>query len=514
MRLNEPVTQREYAFDPNATLMSTTDLQGRILFANAAFVEASGFSRQELQGQPHNLVRHPDMPAQAFADMWRTLQSGQPWTAVVKNRRCNGDHYWVRANATPVHRGGQLAGYLSVRTSPSRTEVEAAERLYRRFRDGQAQGLDFHKGALVHTGWLAWRSTLKTLGIAWRVRLPVLGLGLTAGGLLATTLPLGLPLWASLGALAAVTLGAGLWLEAQIVKPIRAVAAQAQRVACGETDALQMDRVDELGMTLRAVNQLGLTFRWIIDDVASQVDGVRVASDEIAHGNDDLSVRTEQTSARLQESASSMEQISSIVSTNAEASRRATDLAGNATHAAGVGGESVHRLENTMQRIAEAGQRIGEIIGVIDGIAFQTNILALNAAVEAARAGEQGRGFAVVAGEVRNLAQRSATAAREIKALIHDSAERVGDGVREVSDAKRTIDGVVAQVLRVNELISEIGHATAEQSTGISQVNEAVSAIDHSTQENAALVEQSAAAAASLRLQASELASAVGVFSR
>jgi aerotaxis receptor len=514
MRLNEPVTQREHTFDPNSTLMSTTDLKGRIIFANAAFVEASGFSREELLGQPHNLVRHPDMPAEAFADMWSTLQSGHSWTAVVKNRRQNGDHYWVRANVTPVLRNGQPAGYLSVRTSPTRAEVESAERLYQRFREGRARGLAFHKGTIVHTGWRAWTSLHKTLGLAARVRLPVLGLGLMAGGACAATVDPGLPLWSGLAGIAAATAGAWAWLETQVVKPLKTLATHAQLVASGQTDALQMDRVDELGLALRAVNQLGLTFRWIVDDVASQVDGVRVASEEIARGNDDLSERTEQTSARLQESASSMEQMSSIVSTNADASRRATDLAGDATEAAGVGGRSVHRLEHTMQRIAQEGQRIGEIIGVIDGIAFQTNILALNAAVEAARAGEQGRGFAVVAGEVRTLAQRSANAAREIKTLIGASAERIDEGVREVGEAKRTIDDMVGQVNRVNALIAEISHATAEQSTGISQVNEAVSAIDHSTQENAALVEQSAAAAASLRHQASELASAVGVFSR
>ncbi|MGD7314726.1 PAS domain-containing protein, partial [Ralstonia pseudosolanacearum] len=171
MRVNEPVTQREYDFPDNATLMSTTDTQSYIAYANAAFVDVSGFSREEIEGQPHNIVRHPDMPPEAFADMWATLKGGEPWSALVKNRRKNGDHYWVRANATPVVRNGRPAGYMSVRTKPTRDEVAAAEALYRDFRAGRAGSRTFHKGLIVRTGLMAWRSVFQVMPVRWRIRL-------------------------------------------------------------------------------------------------------------------------------------------------------------------------------------------------------------------------------------------------------------------------------------------------------------------------------------------------------
>ena len=165
MRNNQPVTQREFDFPDNATLMSTTDTQSHITYANAAFIAVSGFSAEELKGQPHNLVRHPDMPAEAFADMWATLKGGEPWTGLVKNRRKNGDHYWVRANATPVVRAGQVAGYMSVRTKATRDEIAAAEGLYREFSDGKASNRKFHKGLIVRTGVAGWASTLQTMPV-------------------------------------------------------------------------------------------------------------------------------------------------------------------------------------------------------------------------------------------------------------------------------------------------------------------------------------------------------------
>jgi aerotaxis receptor len=176
MRLNEPVTHREFAFPDDATLMSTTDTQSHITYANAAFIEVSGYSRDEIHNQPHNIVRHPDMPAEAFADMWATLKGGEPWTALVKNRRKNGDHYWVRANATPVVRDGKQAGYLSVRTKPSRDEIAAAEALYRDFREGKAGNRRFHKGLIVRTGLMGWTARLKTLSVRWRIRATLIAL--------------------------------------------------------------------------------------------------------------------------------------------------------------------------------------------------------------------------------------------------------------------------------------------------------------------------------------------------
>ena len=513
MRNNQPITQREYEFHADATLMSTTDTQSHITYANAAFIAVSGFERDEILGQPHNMVRHPDMPTQAFADMWATLKAGRSWTALVKNRRKTGDHYWVRANATPIVRGGRVTGYMSVRTKPSRAEIDGAESLYREFREGRAGNRRFHQGLIVRTGVLAWTSWLQVMPVRWRLRLGVMGMaGLAVAGAAITGVA-----GAALAGFAAgaTVLGAlaSLFLEAQISRPLEQVLRQALSVAAGQPgENVQFNRVDEIGMILRAVNQSGLNLRSLVDDVSEQAGGVQTASSEIAQGNGDLSARTEQTASNLQETAASMEQMNSTVKNNADTARQAAQLASSASESAATGGAVVGQVVGTMEEITTASKRIADIIGVIDGIAFQTNILALNAAVEAARAGEQGRGFAVVAGEVRSLAQRSAEAAKEIKGLIGASVEKVESGARQVDEAGRAMGEIVEQVKRVNDLIGEISNATMEQSSGIGQVNIAVSQLDQMTQQNAALVEQSAAAAESLKGQASRLAESVGVF--
>jgi aerotaxis receptor len=513
MRKNLPVTQRQYDFPADATLMSTTDTKSRVTYANAAFVEASGFQPEELLGQPHNIVRHPDMPPEAFGDLWRTLQGGESWTGLVKNRRKDGDHYWVRANATPVMRNGKPVAYMSVRTRPSAEEIAGAERLYADMREGRAAHLRLHKGVLLRTGVMAWTTLLKTLPARWRIRLPVLVLTAAA---IASALMSAASLTAAAGWVAgfvAVSLLAMWFLEVQIVGPLEALARQACRVASGDTrDSLQLDRVDEIGMALRSLNQLGLMFRWVIDDVAAQVVTVQSSSGDILTGNNEISARTEQASASLQETAASMEQMSATVRSNADAARQAEDLAAGASVAAAQGGQVVRNVNETMVGITASSKRIGDIIGVIDGIAFQTNILALNAAVEAARAGEQGRGFAVVASEVRSLAQSSASAAKEIKQLIGESVERVEAGGRQVDEAGRAMQDIVDQVTRVSALISTIGNATREQAAGISQVSQAVSELDRTTQQNAALVQRSAGASDSLEKQATQLVQAVAVF--
>ncbi|MGN6140525.1 MAG: methyl-accepting chemotaxis protein [Ralstonia sp.] len=513
MRVNEPVTQREYEFPDNATLMSTTDTQSYIAYANAAFVEVSGFSREEIEGQPHNIVRHPDMPTEAFADMWATLKAGQPWTALVKNRRKNGDHYWVRANATPVVRNGRVSGYMSVRTKPTREEIAAAEALYKDFRTGQAGSRKFHKGLIVRTGLMAWRSVFQLMPVRWRIRLTFLTL---LPALLAVAWAFGLS-GAALGGFAGallVALALASWaLKVQIATPLEKLQELALSVASGESRKVAIaDRVDEIGMTLRTVSQLGLMFRWLIDDVAEQVVNVQSASQEIAEGNGNINTRTEQAAASLEETSSSMTQMTATVASNAETAGQANMLSGAATQAAVNGGRAMEQVVATMSAITQSAKQIADIIGVIDSIAFQTNILALNAAVEAARAGEQGRGFAVVAGEVRALAQRSAGAAKEIKELIGTSVDKVESGARLVDDAGKTMDDIVEQVKKVSAMIADISLATAQQTDGITQVSQAVNHLDQVTQENATLVGQSAAAAEGLRIQATRLVEAVNVF--
>ena len=304
------------------------------------------------------------------------------------------------------------------------------------------------------------------------------------------------------------------WVVVQrIRRSLGAVSAVAQRIGEGDLSlSIEVQGRGEVAEMMRAMQGMQTSLVRIVGDVRHSSDSIATGSSEIAMGNADLSQRTEEQASNLEETAASMEEITSTVKNNADTARKAATLAGTASQAAVKGGEVVGQVVTTMQDISAASRKITDIISVIDGIAFQTNILALNAAVEAARAGEQGRGFAVVASEVRSLAQRSAEAAKEIKTLIGASVEKVENGTQLVSNAGQSMEDIVAQVQRVSDLIGEISSATGEQTIGISQVGEAVMQLDQVTQQNAALVEQSAAAADSLKHQAARLAEIVSVF--
>ncbi len=315
--------------------------------------------------------------------------------------------------------------------------------------------------------------------------------------------------------LVAALVGAALavLITRSVTSPINQAVQIAGTVADGDLRTrIRVDRKDEAGQLLAALQRMNDSLVNIVSSVRGNADSVATASGQIAQGNADLSQRTEEQASNLQQTAASMEQLTATVNQNTDTARQAAQMANTASTVAVQGSEVVSRVVSTMDEISASSRKISDIIGVIDGIAFQTNILALNAAVEAARAGEQGRGFAVVAGEVRALASRSAEAAREIKTLIHASVERVDAGSQQVNDAGRTMQEVVNQVRRVSDMLSEISAASSEQSKGIGQIGDAVAQLDQVTQQNAALVEESAAAADSLQQQASELANTVAVF--
>lgn len=520
MRTNLPVTQRETPFPVGATLVSTTDLKGRITYCNDAFVQVSGYSQEDLLGQPHNLVRHPDMPAEAFRDMWATLQQGSPWTGLVKNRSKNGDHYYVVANVTPIMDNDQPVGYLSVRTEPQRDQIKTCEALYATMRAEQQAGVLVHRlqhGAVLHHGWGSRLVRMFKPSVNARISiLTVLagGTGVIAGALTAGTLSAASPLYLA-GAMA-LAFGAALLVAWRIctltTQPLQKLLVFANGMAAGDlTRELRGGESGTLGRLDRALNQLNVNIRSIVGDARTGVIRMGGATATIAAGNLELSARNESQAASLEETAATMRQMAGIVQQTAEAARQASALAANATQITERSSEAVQAVTRTMCEISDSSKRIGEIIQMIDGIAFQTNILALNAAVEAARAGVQGRGFAVVATEVRSLAGRSAAAASEIKQLIQGSAQHIEMGTRLTENARGTMDEAVETSRRVCAHIAEIHGAVEEQSAGIVQINAALNHIEGLTQENNTLVRALADSSLALDSQSHAVAEAMRV---
>ncbi len=523
MRVNLPVTNNEYPINDGDLILSVTDTKGRITYVNQTFIEVSGFEREELIGKAHNIVRHPDMPPEGFEDLWKTLQSGKPWTGLVKNRRKNGDFYWVVANATPIRQNGMTTGYLSVRTKPSRQLIENVEPIYRQFLEGKAKNLKIEDGSVVRTDFLGRIGTVFQMTFGKRIALYLSIPGIVLSSVIFAC-------WSVLqhpesafwsGNLIALFSAAGIvslctaWylIKNETLKPLHDSVEMANSLASGDLCIKTSNRyIGDFGQLIKALGQLAINLRTTVSDVQSSASVVFRASSEIADGNLDLSRRTEEQAASLEETASSMEELTSTVSQNTENSVQASRLSSEATEIASKGGQMMGGVKTTMSSINESSQKIGSIIGVIDSIAFQTNILALNAAVEAARAGEQGKGFAVVANEVRNLAQKSATAAKEIKSLIDDSTIKVQAGANLVNETGRIMDEIVTSIRKVAEIMSEISSASREQNSGIDQVNQAVIQLDNVTQQNAALVEEAAASAESLEVQAKDLLGAISIF--
>ncbi len=493
--------------------MSITDVDSHIQYCNAKFIEVSGFNHDELMRQPHNLVRHPDMPPAAFADMWKTLKGGDSWTGLVKNRRKNGDHYWVRANATPVKRDGTVVGYASVRTTAKPAEITATAKLYNKWSHGRAKGLGLKKGIIVRRGLLAWMSLFQVMPVFWRL---ILGISAQATTALLAAWLLGvqpdilinLALFLLVG-----TLATGIFLHRQVSKPLTNILIQAKQVAAGNImDSDPVKRSDEIGMLERAINQAGLNLRSLVEDVGEQVTGITLSTHELSQGASDLSQRTEHTSSSLQRTAAAVLQTSQSLEQNAGSAQEVASLSTDASNMAREGCDIVAEVITTMSSIQMASEKISDIIGLIDDIAFQTNILALNAAVEAARAGEQGRSFAVVAGEVRTLAERSTEAARDIKTLINDSAERVSKGTELANHAGESMENIRSQFNKVSELIAGISGAVIEQSSAVGQVSDSINELDNMTSQNAGLVEESDNASSDLKARASRLSEAVDVY--
>ncbi|MBC3830860.1 PAS domain-containing protein [Undibacterium amnicola] len=513
MKLNMPVTQIEHHISDTDSIVSTTDLQGNITYANPYFIEVSGFTEDELIGAPQNIVRHPDMPTQAFADLWSTIQSGLPWSGVVKNRCKNGDFYWVFANVTPVIENGKAVGYVSVRTKPSVSQIQEASRLYSSINKGNPENLELKQGRAYKKTKLAQLS--EKFRLTMTQRLAINFVLLAASFLLAISSQWISTQWiAALLAICAAN-AIHLWFHFHrtITIPSKQALAASKIMAGGDLSArIDTERTDDLGQLIRMLRQLQINLNSIVGDVRKNSEHIRSATKEIATGNMDLSGRTESQASSLEETAASMEEFSSTVAQNSDNTVLANQMANEAMKIAEHGGKITGQMVNTMDEISQSSKRMIDITGLIEGIAFQTNILALNAAVEAARAGEQGRGFAVVASEVRNLAQRSAAAAKEIKELIDVTLIKIHAGSQLTSQAGSAMQEIISSNQKVSGIIGDIASASREQSQGIHQVNDAITHMDEVTQQNAALVEEAAAAAMSLELQTDTLVKALSIF--
>ncbi|WP_447044832.1 methyl-accepting chemotaxis protein [Vreelandella sp. H-I2] len=654
-----------YELADDDVLISRSDLQGRITYANQTFADVSGYPLEELMGEPHNLLRHPSMPNAIFQNLWETIETGKTWQGLIKNRRQSGEAYWMHTTIAPLLDGERVVGYTSIRRKATAGAIERAERVYAAMQEGKTRGFKLHYGAIRHTGVRGWvkrfsfssmqakligmvlasiillvlagaagvygltssAERLRTLNqtglegisdlqqIDQRVSQAIQVLepavrnprradlelletqlttmsinieqswqdftaqreteslqeGLTAqlatfvesaditlnaivdgNGFAAfeafndTVQPTSDNISATVNALveqeraAAQTLmenaeqqqqvllygqlgvlllgivlmiGISMAVLNSLIKSLNEARRVTFQIAAGNlANRVTLKRNDELGELLNSLETMRASLSGLITEVGNKVDVVTPASEHIKQQNEELASRTEQQASSLQQTASSMDQMTATVQQNTENARQANQLAMQNATTSRETGEHMQALVERMERIAASAGKMTDIISVIDGIAFQTNILALNASVEAARAGEQGRGFAVVANEVRNLAGRSADAAGEIRRLIDSAAQEISGGAQAVKEAEAAIDQVVTQVMKVSDIMEEISTASDEQSSGIAQINTAVSEMDHVTQQNASKVQTISSAAHDLTREALSLANVIAAF--
>lgn len=517
MRENQAISSHETQVPDKTYLISKTDLKGRIIYANPVFIEVSGYSHEELIGAPHNIVRHPHMPAVIFQDLWQTLQQQRSWSGLIKNRRKDGGFYWVKARVIPLIENGRVNGYASVRVRAQPKEIKEAEYLYHSIQEQGLRGFRLHEGQLQARGW---RSVLKTLlqPLNRSLRASLLRFGLLTTSL--ATLSAGLLLGsgasgtyltaglASLGVVSLATLSYGWIVTQRMMQPLHSATHIAQQIATGNLLIdlnPQHTRSQEIAQLYFYMDMMRKSLLSLARDVHHGIQASLDVSTQIEDGNRQLSNRTAAQSGSLQRTAANMEQLTMNVQQTADNARLANQLADQSLSTARRGGEVVQDMVSTMQDIHNSSERIGDIVSIIEGLAFQTNILALNAAVESARAGEAGKGFAVVAGEVRSLAQKSAQAAGEIKNLVEDSLNRMATGAHHAKRAGSTMDEIMQSVSDVTHLISEISTASSEQASGLAQINDAVSTMDSDTNDNADLARSLGVTVHELSRQAQEL---------
>lgn len=494
MRDNGSVTQREYVLEEGDVLISKTDSQSHILYANQAFIDASGFSYEELYSSPHNIVRHPDMPEVVFQDMWQDLQAGKYWSGLVKNRRKNGDHYWVRANVVPIREGNKVTGFCSIRIKPNRQEVAHAEEVYRDIRE-QGRRYEVKHGVAYR------RSVRRLIPLnvnSMRVKSvlsAIAGFGLFSSFGIAAFITLNQLAPQSSADMAFLGIGLvggsfiGAWQLFNGLRHRRFMYKTndfALQLAAGNLEAT-IPRMGkrEMDDTLGTMNFMRRSLEALIGDLNQRVTRIRPAVESISGGNDAMASRLEQQASAVQQTAASAEEISSTVAQSAENATQASNASVGNVNEVDHTSQIMAKLARAMEDITQHADNMAGIVSTIDTIAFQTNILALNASVEAARAGEHGRGFAVVAEEVRKLASQSAEAAKQVQSLIDEARKSIHGGQAQAHEATDAMEKIRSASHRVNDLMGEITAATHEQSQGIRQISRAINDIDHSTQSSA-----------------------------
>lgn len=499
MRMNSLITDQETVVPDQIYLISKTDLKGRITYANQAFIEVSGYTQAELLGKAHNLVRHPDMPKQVYEDLWQTLKKKQAWSGIVKNRRKDGGFYWIKARVIPLFQQAQVVGYASVRTRANAEEIQAAEQLYQgmhsstRIRSGLRQGQPY-SGAI--------RSLVQRFAkpLGQSLHACLLRLGLLS--LLCSALSFYLLLHSGangpylLGSLAALSstnvalLAYGWLVGRRMLAPLHHATLVAQQIATGNllVELNTTNRHEEVTQLYFYLDMMRNSLVGLAHDVRTGIHASLSTSDLLTRNNQHLAASTQEQSSSLEQTAASMEQFTTTVQQNADNAKLADELAKNSLHTAEHGGGVVQDMVNVMHGIHQSSQRIVDIVSIIESIAFQTNILALNAAVESARAGQAGRGFAVVAAEVRQLAQKTAQAAGEIKALVVESVTRMNYGAKQVEKTQNSMQNIVTSVREVQQIITLIAAASDEQAAGLVHIHQAVTRIDQGTKDNTQLV--------------------------